>query len=142
VDRAPLAGDEREAVRGALDARPYLADPVVETAGLNVLPSEAPDLRQPGLLSLGGKPVGQPVLFARDVVVDLLEAQRFEPARGSRAEVSYVVPAVDDDRPRLVQAGRGGGVELLEGDAARSRNVLIQVLGLREYLDELSAAGE
>jgi len=50
-----------------------------------------------------GEVVREPVGFAGDVVVDVLEAERFEPARGSWTHVSGVVVAVDDDRPAPIE---------------------------------------
>ena len=47
--------------------------------------------------------IDKPVDLAGDVVVDLAEAQRFEPAPGSCTEVSEGVPAVDDHRPLPVE---------------------------------------
>ena len=62
-------------------------------------------------LALIGKIIRQPVLFARDVVQDLREPQRFEPARGSWAQVSLVVVAVDDDGGVLLESGDSALVE-------------------------------
>ena len=50
------------------------------------------------LLALGRQSACEPVMLTRRVVVDLAEAKRLEPARGSWAEVSYRVPAVHDHR--------------------------------------------
>ena len=68
--------------------------------------------------------VGQPVDLARDVVVDLGEPECVEPARGSCAEVSERVPAVDDHGPLAVEHARGRRIELLERKVHRARQVV------------------
>jgi hypothetical protein len=95
--------------------------------------------QDPGLLALGLQAVGEPVGLAGDVVVDLGEAELFEPARGSGAHVSQRVMAVHDHRPVGVEPGGAGGVELLEGDVDRAGQVLVGVLGCRQHLHQLRA---
>ncbi len=112
----------------------------VQSANVAQVRSQPPaDRRSVGGGAFHGKVVGQPVDLARDVVVDLGEAERFEPARGSWAHVSKSVPAVDDHRPVPVEAGRRGGVEGLEWDVERVGQVQLDVLLCRQDLDELGA---
>jgi hypothetical protein len=47
--------------------------------------------------------VGKPVGLAEHVVVDPGEPEGLEPARGSWAQVSQPIPAVDDHRAGAVQ---------------------------------------
>jgi hypothetical protein len=79
---------EPEPVWGGLHPWPDFADPVTESAGHGVVAGQVPGLGLAGLLPLRRQPAGKPVDLARDVVVDPLEAERLEPARGPWAEVS------------------------------------------------------
>ncbi len=65
----------------------------------------------------------EPVSLAADVVTYPLEAERFEPPRGSRAHVAERVVAIDRDRPVLVELCGRLGVELLERDVDGARQV-------------------
>jgi hypothetical protein len=59
------------------------------------------------LLSFHWQAIGQPVDFSRFIIKYLLEAQAFEPPRGSWTQVSLIVVAINDDRPVFLQfAGR------------------------------------
>jgi hypothetical protein len=78
-----------------------VADLVGQAALHNVISGELAGRDELGV-SLDREVVGEPVGLAGDVVVDVCEAERFEPARGSWAHVSEVVVAVDDDRPPSV----------------------------------------
>jgi hypothetical protein len=66
------------------------------------------------------------------------EAERFEPPRGSWAEVSLVVVAVDDHRPLAVELDQGALVQLLR-NVDRTREVLLTVLLRGKDFDELRA---
>jgi hypothetical protein len=94
---------------------------------LNVPAGEAAGPRPAAPRALRRKAVGQPIGFASDVVIDVPESEAFEPPRGPRAEVSLVVPAVDDDGPASVELGSGLSLQLLERDADRARQVLLLV---------------
>ena len=72
------------------------------------------DPRLASLRAFDGEAEAAPVGLAGGVVVDLLEADAFEPRRGSWAHVSLAVVAVDDHRSSLVEAARRFAVELLE----------------------------
>jgi hypothetical protein len=98
AQKGPLgAKDEGERVRRVGDVTTNLAREIRRPAGDGIVPSQVTDLGLAGPRSLDGAPVDEPVDLARDVVIDLGEPERFEPARGSCAEVSERVPAVDDD---------------------------------------------
>jgi hypothetical protein len=83
--------------------------------------------------------VGEPVGLAGGVVVDVLEAERFEPTRGSWAQVSDIVVAVDDDRTPSVERARAVSVELFEGDVDRTRKMDIGIFGRWQHLHELGS---
>ena len=77
-----------------------------------------------------------------DVVGHVGEAKRLEPPRGPWAEVSGRVPAVDDDGAIAIQDGLGLLLEASKREVDRSRQVVLQVLGGRKHLDELSSLGD
>jgi hypothetical protein len=72
----------------------------------------------------------------------MLEPERFEPARGSWAEVSQVVPAIDHDRVRAVEAGGALRVQALERDVHRTGQVKLLVVLAGQHLDELDTLVE
>ena len=80
-----------------------------------------------------------PVGLACDVVVYAGEADAFEPPRGSWAQVSLGVVAVDDHRPLAVERGRRAPIQCLERDVDRTRKVLIRIVVRPENLDELGS---
>ena len=49
---------------------------------------------------------GEPVLFPRAIVEHLYETEAFEPPRGSRAQVSLLVIAINNDRAVALETGR------------------------------------
>src|SRR6266540_3829982 len=83
--------------------------------------------------------VRAPILLAGDVVVHAPEPHRLEPPRGSWAEVSLVVVAVDNHRPVAVELARRALVEFLERDVDRADDVLLAELLRRQHLDELGS---
>ena len=88
-EQRPLLGyDESEPVGRGLDARPDVADSLVDSRGCDVVAGDVAGARFSCLLAFGRQAAGKPVLLAGDVVEDRLEPERFEPARGSRADVS------------------------------------------------------
>jgi hypothetical protein len=132
-----LGGDEREAVGGIRDPRRDVTDRVGQPTCNDVGPGElagGDELGSP----FDGEVVGEPVGFSGDVVVDVLEAERVEPARGSWAHVSEVVVAVDDDRPVGVERGGRAPVELLERDVDRPGEMRLFVFVRWQHFDELS----
>jgi len=74
--------------------------------------------------------------------VRLLEPERFEPARGSRAEVSEAVVAVHDHRLDAVKLLGAGRVQRLEWDVDGPWEMLLVVLDRRQNFDELRALVE
>jgi hypothetical protein len=48
--------------------------------------------------ALSGHTHCNPVGFPRDIIIDFSESSGFEPRRGSCAEVSLIIPAIDDYR--------------------------------------------
>jgi hypothetical protein len=56
-----------------------------------------------GVSTLGALPRSQPVQLSLRIVIDRREPKSLEPRRGPRAEVSSAVPAVDYDRPVLIE---------------------------------------
>src|SRR5207244_2267544 len=77
--------------------------------------------------AFGGQVVGQPVDLAGSVVVDVGEAETFEPARGSGTHVSKAVPAVDGSRSGGIELGGAAGGEGLERDGGGAGQVLLGV---------------
>jgi hypothetical protein len=76
-----------------------------------------------GLLPLVRQTRGKPVRLATGIVVDVLESEGFEPHRGSCAQVSLIVEAINDDRSNSLEASSRGRVELVQGDIDRSRKM-------------------
>src|SRR5262245_43403943 len=74
--------------------------------------------------------------------MNFAEADALEPPRGSRAQVSLVVVAIDDHRPPALEPPRRLRIQGLQGDVDRAGKVLLLVLGLRQHLHELRALGE
>src|SRR6266511_3674075 len=119
-----------------------VADPLVERAGRNVLAGHVPGARALRIPALRREPGGDPVQLTGVVVVDLGEPEALEPPRGSWAQVSGRVPAIDDDRPGWIQAGPRICLDLGQGKVDRAREVLVLVLLSRQDLDQLSALGQ
>jgi hypothetical protein len=72
--------------------------------------------------------------------MDVGEAECFEPPRGSRAEVSLDVLAVDDDRPVAFEHVFGVvSREVAQRQTDGARNVLIVVLVAAQDFDDLGA---
>src|SRR5438477_3070090 len=81
--------------------------------------------------------MGKPIHLARRVSVNPLLAEGFEPRRGSRAHVSLVIIAVDDDGLVGVEASFAGGLLIQVGqwDVDGTRYVLFVVVFSGKYLD-------
>ena len=94
-------------------------------------PSRGPALRR--------EPADRPVRLAADVIVDGIETETLEPRRGSRADVSFKIVAVDDYGLVLSQVGGSLLSELLEWNVDRSGEVFFGVLILWERIEELRA---
>lgn len=73
--------------------------------------------------TLQGERACHPVNLAGHVVIDVLKAERGEPARGSWAHVSEPIPAVHDDGLGAVELRGVVRIERLERDAGRCGQV-------------------
>jgi len=114
----------------------HISEAVRQKAGWHFT-REAPDAVG-GQLPFCGQAGGGPVLLAAGVIVDLREAEAFEPPRGPRAQVSLEVETVDDDGAiTLRQPRRRFGVELLQWQVDGVGQMLFVVLRPRQHLDEL-----
>jgi hypothetical protein len=101
--------DDSVAVRDDADL-PLLADAfgrggdeLVGQARGRVATGDAADAGPAAGVSLEWQPERSPVGLAGDVVVDAGETESFEPRRGSWAQVSLGVVAVDDHRPQRIE---------------------------------------
>src|SRR6185312_7812201 len=139
---APLADDDRERVARVRDALVHSVDRVGQRTGDDVIADQRTDRRDFGVLALNWQPVREPVSLPRLVVVDLGEAERFEPARGSWAQVSERVPAVHDHWPSPIQHGGALSCQLLEREADRVGKVAVAVVLFGERLDELCSRSD
>jgi hypothetical protein len=101
--RAILGEDQGEPVGGAGDPLADGADALVQPGRGHILAEQVLGAGDVGLFTFGGKSVGEPVGLAERVVVDPGEPEGLEPARGSWAQVSQPIPAVDDHRAGAVQ---------------------------------------
>ncbi len=113
-----VAGD-RDAVGATFLAQPgpHVAQPSLHRARGDV---SMHHVGCEGGIALVAQPERQPVHLARDIVVDPLEPEAFEPPRGSRAHVSLEVVAIHDDWPGGIDTRRCLGVEFLEGKVDRA----------------------
>src|SRR6266511_1504532 len=99
----------------------------------------SPALRAATFVPACGRPYEPQSFLPGDVVVHAPEPHRLEPPRGSWAEVSLVVVAVDNHRPVAVELARRALVEFLERDVDRADDVLLAELLRRQHLDELGS---
>ena len=120
--------DDAGVPAGGADAPSHVHETLVSAAGRDVSPCDRPRRPRRHLRPLARQPERAPVLLAGDVVVHAVEPESLEPHRGSWAEVSLVVVAVDDDRPvarelpgrTLVELGDGNRLDALaDGDHGR-----------------------
>jgi hypothetical protein len=131
-EHAAFGAHEGEAVGRGLNACADVAGGLAQRARHDIGTSEPTSGRSARLGTFDVEAVGKPVGLARDVVIDLLKSERFEPARGSWAHVSERVPAVDDHRaPGIELLGRVA-VELLEREMDGAGQVHLLVLLARE----------
>jgi hypothetical protein len=108
----PVCCARGRTVRRLGDPAGDIAHPLGQAARYNVVSGELTDGDEV-VVSFDREVVGKPVRLAGRVVVNVLEPERFEPARGSWAHVSDVVVAVGDDRPPPVKPGAAVLVQLL-----------------------------
>lgn len=93
-------------------------------------------------IALYRQTVCEPVFLARDIVGDLGETELLEPPRGSGAEISLIVVAVDEHRPFAVELTLSTLVELPQGDTDRPGEVYLPELRLLENLDDLRTSSD
>jgi len=134
----PLLVDDDARVRaGRPNPLLHVREPVGERADGHVSMCDVPGQPVRNVRPFVRQPVGAPVLLAGDVVVHAVEPHRVEPPRGSRAEVSLVVVAVDDHRPLAVELARRALVELFERDADRADDVFLLEFLRRQHFDQV-----
>jgi hypothetical protein len=92
-----------------------------------------------GVRPFCGKACRQPVELSVDVVVHLLEPEALEPPRGSWAQVSGRVPAVDEYRPERIELFLGFGLEASERETDGSRKMVSLELVPGQHLHHLHA---
>ena len=102
-DDVLLVDDDARVPSRVADTLCDVAEALVDAACGYVLAGHVPGSRALGIPALRREIGRKPIQFARDVVVDLLETQTLEPPRGSWAEVSGAVPAIDDHRTSGVE---------------------------------------
>src|SRR5882724_8309421 len=90
-----------------------------------------------GVRPFCGKACRQPVELSVDVVVHLLEPEALEPPRGSWAQVSGRVPAVDEDRPERIELFLGLGFEASERETDGARKMISLKLFRGQHLHHL-----
>jgi hypothetical protein len=111
----------------------------VDGAREHVTVGDRPDpelVRPPAFGRLSG---GDPVGLTRGVVEDLLAPELLEPARGSCAQVSKLIPAVHDDGPGRVERLPSPATEVSQRDADGSGQVFLLERISREHLHQLGA---
>jgi hypothetical protein len=102
-----------------LDTRRDSTDAVAGVTHGNVASSEIPNVGRAGVCALSRQTVGEPIRFAGNVIKELRKAQTFEPRRGSGAQVSLRVVAVDNHGAVPLKLCGRLAIELFEGDVDR-----------------------
>jgi hypothetical protein len=118
-----------------------VGDGCVEPAGWNVGERQVSDYWEVGVLPFTRKTRRQPIGLSGDVMENVRESEALEPPRGSRAQVSLIVPTVGHDGSRPIQLGYRLPIQLLQRDVDRTRQVLLHKLSLREHLQDLGPLG-
>jgi hypothetical protein len=118
-----------------LELLPYGIHSVTETARWNNLPRNLACAIRCNSVSLGWQSTGRPIRFARRVAEDLGKTQADEPPRGSRAQVSLIIVAVDDDWLLPIKLSGALRIEMPQKDVDRSRQMLFLVFRSGEYLE-------
>ena len=114
-DDASFVEDEARVPAATVEELAHVGQAIVEAAGRNVGPDVRCDPSSASLHTLEREPGAAPVGLSGHVVVDLLEPERLEPRRGSWAQVSLRVVAVDDHRAAALETLNALAVELLSG---------------------------
>jgi hypothetical protein len=103
---------------------------------------ESADARGVRFLTLGRESGGKPVGLTGHVVRDVVESEGFEQPRCSWAEVSLVVPAVDDDWPAWIELAGAFSRQFLKGYVDCAGEMLVRELFLGQNLYWLHALGD
>ena len=126
-----VVDDEAGIPAGVADAGANMRQLLSEAAGGYVAAEMRPDAGVATARAFERQSGRAPVGFARGVVMNLGEADALEPPRGSRAQVSLGVVAVDDHRPAALELVRRPAVELLERNVDRPWQVHLFEVGAR-----------
>ena len=118
-----------------LELLPYGIHSVTETASWYIPPRDAACAIRCNGVSLGWQSTGRPIRFARRVAEDLGKTQADEPPRGSGAQVSLIIVAVDDDWLLPIKLSGALRIEMPQKDVDRSRQMLFLVFRSGEYLE-------
>jgi hypothetical protein len=136
---ALLVHDDTGVPSGGANALSNLVDRLVYPTRRHVASSDVGRARVLGVRPLGRQAGRQPVELAADAVVDLGEPESFEPPRGSWAQVSGGVPAVDDYGSTSIQALLRLRFDPSKRDVIGTREVVLLVLRSRQHLGDLCA---
>ena len=110
---------------------------VPQSARRDILASDVSRSSTCGVSPFGGKPGRQPIELPVYLVIHLLEPEALEPPRGSRAQVSGCVPAVDEDWFRRIEPPLGLGFEASERETDGPRKMVLFVFLSGQHLHHL-----
>jgi len=110
---------------------------LLQSAGGNIPASDVSRSSPRGVSPFGGEPGRQPIELSVYVVVYLLEPEALEPPRGSWAQVSGRIPAVDDDWLRRIESALGLGFEASERETDGPREMVLLELLPGQHLHHL-----
>ena len=106
--------------------RPFTnrAHGLLQSARRDVPASHGSRASMRGVRPFRREPCRQPVELSADIVVHLPEPEAFEPPRGSWAQVSGHVPAVDEHGPERIELFLGLGLEVSKRETDGSRKMV------------------
>ena len=136
-DDAVAVDDDTFVPSGVVGAAPGLSEQIVDTAGRYVRTGGVGHPLHWRAVAFEGQSCGFPVGDARHVVVDLIEPEALEPARGSWRHVSQPVVSVHHHGFIAAQHRHGLGGEASERETDRSRDMRLGVFPLGEDIDDL-----
>jgi hypothetical protein len=119
-----------------LELLPYGVRTITETARWYIPPREVARAIRCNGFSLGWQSTRRPIRFARGVAKDLGKPQADEPPRGSGAQVSLIIVAVNDDWLLPIKLSRALRIEMPQKDVDRSRQMLFFVFRFGEHLEQ------
>ena len=105
-------------------------------------PSNVADCQLCSGLALSRQSSTKPVELAGLVVIDFPETERYKPRRGPRTYVSGELVAVNDYRPRAIEAGRCTIGEILDRNVYRPGDVQPGIIAWRKHFKQLSASSD